>query len=258
MPPKKQPTGTTPTGTSKKISEEVEAVRDYAKSIGASEEFCTKVESLSLMLASMLKAFMENLGGYSCARCAAPGSDQSAAQKRALKVAGFDVDSSPAKSLWCAVCSEKRTHYVLSSLSLAPSTERVNLTSNERKKVLSIIGEKDAFLGSTPQQIEIDHRVPMLRSESDEEAVDLNDKGAVMRKFMPLSRQSNLTKSRNCERCAETALRPPFLGINFWYEGNESYDTSLGCAGCGWAYPEKWKEALVEILRAKGRKGRRT
>ncbi len=61
---------------------------------------------------------------------------------------------------------------------------------------------------------------------------------------MVLSRENNLLKSRSCEKCVKTGKRQPFMGIKFFYKGNEKYTEDLGCEGCGWHNPKKWKEEL--------------
>ena len=68
----------------------------------------------------------------------------------------------------------------------------------------------------------------------------------------------NLLKSRACESCFETNIRPPFHGISFWYDGRgkhwpieapkTGYRANKGCYGCGWYDVLAWKEKLNQEL----------
>ena len=46
---------------------------------------------------------------------------------------------------------------------------------------------------------------------------------------------------RKCESCVENGERPPFLGIEYDYEGDAAYDESVGC---GWYNPQAWRASL--------------
>lgn len=73
-------------------------------------------------------------------------------------------------------------------------------------------------------------------------------------KFQLLTREHNLWKSRYCEHCNKTNERGTFIGINFFYEGDELWDNEIasdnerGCVGCFWFNPENWRYNLNEFL----------
>ena len=50
--------------------------------------------------------------------------------------------------------------------------------------------------------------------------------------------------SRKCESCVENGERPPFLGIEYDYEGDAAYDESVASVGCGWYNPQAWRASL--------------
>ena len=149
--------------------------------------------------------------------------------------------------MYCPVCGTTRTHYKL--LSLEPEFEekqRISIDSTTRNRILRILGMTDAFSGarisSTP---EIDHKTPWTRLLSDVDASSLQDY-QVKEHFQLLTREHNLLKDRMCGYCKLTNIRPPFLGINFWYEGDARYKDT--CVGCGWYDGIKWKEELNKLL----------
>ena len=48
------------------------------------------------------------------------------------------------------------------------------------------------------------------------------------------------------KKCKNENIRPPFLGIPFWYSGNDTYSDS--CDGCGWFDGTRWREEVTKIL----------
>ena len=120
-----------------------------------------------------------------------------------------------------------------------------------RRKIITHYDGKDEILDYAPtgRAIEIDHRVPEVRWKVSEKELDDNPTEAeIEERYMLLVREHNLLKSRNCERCKRTGKRQPFLDIHYFYEGNEEYDDRIGCVGCGWHNPKKWKKTINEKL----------
>ena len=67
---------------------------------------------------------------------------------------------------------------------------------------------------------------------------------------MLLTSPNNLLKSRICEECAKTNKRGKgYKVIEFWYEGTEQYDESIGCRGCFWHNPSAWREELNKKIK---------
>ena len=198
----------------------------------------------------LLAACKANLGNWTCAYCAS-NSGQPAATFREIKKKGYRfAEVSPGRwacERYCPRCKTERTHYKL--LSLEPefdARERIIIDNRTRARILSILGNRDAFTGasitSTP---EIDHKVPWTRLEQDIDASRLTD-NEIKQHFQLLTREHNLLKDRMCGQCKLKGERPPLFGINFWYAGDSQYRGT--CVGCGWYDGIIWKEELNNLL----------
>lgn len=108
----------------------------------------------------------------------------------------------------------------------------------------------------------VDHRFPMERygNIEDENPVDMTEE-QIQKKFQLLKKDDsgnhNLLKSRACERCLKTGKRGSFLGVNFFYQGDENWPESCprtgeeareGCIGCGWYDINKWRDELNKFI----------
>jgi len=68
------------------------------------------------------------------------------------------------------------------------------------------------------------------------------------------NRENNLWKSRYCERCKQTDIRGTFIGINYFFVGQQKWsseippDNEQGCVGCFWHDPGTWRASLNEVL----------
>lgn len=198
----------------------------------------------------LLKAFKENVGEWTCGDCNS-GSNQPAATFREIKKMGYVFEEVAtnrwAKSMFCPVCNANRSHYkLISAEPLVEAKARCTITPTQRKRVLALLEERDAFSGasitSTP---EIDHKVPWSRLDSDIDISTLTD-DEVKKHFQLLTREHNLLKDRACQYCIKNKKRPPLFGISFWYEGNESYQGT--CIGCGWYDGNTWRTMLNDFL----------
>jgi len=122
------------------------------------------------------------------------------------------------------------------------------------KKVRKIYNDKDAFDDSVPayvkSKIEVDHREPTIRNPAPGYPSKNASNKEFENRYMLLTRQNNLRKSRACEHCKRTGKRAASRdGVKHWYEGVEKYDSKIGCIGCFWAYPEKWRESVNDKKR---------
>ena len=108
-----------------------------------------------------------------------------------------------------------------------------------------------------PNQLEVDHRFPQVRWTQDEIYAPHMSEERIHKKFQLLTREHNLWKSRYCERCKQTGERGTFIGINYFYEGDEIWEQNIpdedeqGCLGCFWYDPETWRNSLNSELRKK-------
>jgi len=164
------------------------------------------------------------------------------------------------KNIYCPTCGIKTVHRKLKSLEILNETKsRSGVSSYLARKVKQIYDNKDAvFLREfSPRELEVDHKFPQIRWRGDEEENKLNmSEDEIRKKFILLTRSNNLLKSRYCEKCVTTGKRGYFPGIYFWYEGDENWNgrdkyDELGCIGCFWYDPYKWREELNKLVNKK-------
>ena len=122
----------------------------------------------------LLEYFKNHVGEWACSMCGSH-SVQPAATFRTLKNAGWQFEEiSPqrwGKQMFCPVCGQETTHYKLKSLQQGLDKSRLGITPAQKKRVISIIGDVDAFTGaSVKSSLEIDHKVPFDRLKETEDS----------------------------------------------------------------------------------------
>jgi|GEM_PF-329554 len=161
------------------------------------------------------------------------------------------------KKQYCKNCNMNTVHRKLASLEILEDTKvRMGIPASLARKVKMLYKNEEAlFLREFPQrELEIDHKFPQIRWESDEEEnkVTMSEK-EIRSKFILLTRSNNLLKSRQCEKCVKDGIRGSFPGIYYWYEGDEKWrgkskSDESGCIGCFWHDPYKWREELNKLV----------
>ncbi len=161
------------------------------------------------------------------------------------------------KIQFCKTCDMKTVHRKLESLAVLDDTKvRTGIPVSLARKIKMLYKNEEAlFLREfAPKELEIDHKFPQVRWESDEEEnkVSMSDE-EIKSKFILLTRSNNLLKSRQCEKCEKTGIRGNFPGIYFWYQGDNTWQgksksDESGCVGCFWYNPYKWREELNKIV----------
>ena len=160
----------------------------------------------------------------------------------------------------CNSCGKSTMHDILvmlSNLKLVRSDNRRKPISKMlNQKIKQTFLRKEAAFGvaRTNEELIIDHKFPSQRwfgHESDN-TNDMTDE-AIRNKFQLLSNQTNMQKSRACDRCVKESLRGVFMGIPWFHEGDERWRTTKhnesGCIGCAWYDLEEWKRKLIAKLR---------
>jgi hypothetical protein len=182
---------------------------------------------------------------------------QPAARLKSLKTKGYIIGS---RRKQCAMCNKKTMHDILIML---PSIETRFEHGNElrkpmsdvlKKRIKSLLGNREVCFNVVRTEVEllIDHKFPSQRwnlPESDNPN-DMSE-AAIRQKFQLLSNQTNMWKSRYCDTCVKTGKRGDFMGIKWYYAGNENWEGQTpndenGCKGCPWYDLELWKTKLAE------------
>ena len=203
----------------------------------------------------LLAYFKEHIGEWACSMCGSH-SGQPAATFRELKNAGWQFEEyAPqrwGKQEFCNKCGQKTTHYKLISVVKGNNKSRIVITSSQRRRVIGLLSETDAFTGaSVKSSLEIDHKIPFDRLKEGPGDINIdelsNDQIGVH--FQILTRDHNLLKDRACQSCIKTNVRPPLFGIRYWYKGGSEYCGS--CEGCGWHDGVEWRRRLNEVISCK-------
>ena len=129
---------------------------------------------------------------------------------------------------------------------------RAMYSPKEVTAIRKILGRVDNFtLIRTSTPLEIDHRVPVIRRSATkdiaETKVDITNEQKITLEYQMLTRDSNLYKSRMCERCVKLETKPEvFLGIPIPSSigGGLPYSDTNSCGTCPFAYPEKFRASL--------------
>lgn len=199
----------------------------------------------------LLAAFQEGVNTWICRMHNSGNANQSAATFREIKKRGYSFEETAPKrwdkSMFCDTCQTKTTHSKLLELNpVFSSKPRITIPPTDRARILKIFNFKDAFTGgsisSTP---EIDHKIPWSRLEQDINSYLMNE-SEIEFNFQLLTGEHNLLKDRACTSCIKTNLRPPFLEIKFWYQGDHTYTGS--CEGCGWYDGTLWRKKLNDKI----------
>jgi hypothetical protein len=179
---------------------------------------------------------------------------QPASTFREIKKLGYEFEELSigrwGKQMFCPICDQVTTHYKL--LNTEPTVKehrRCVITKQSRDRVIKLLEGKDAFTNATISSVpEVDHKVPWTKLDEDINISKISDE-EIKENFQLLTREHNLLKDRACRKCRETNKRPPFLGIKFWYLGNNEYHGT--CEGCGWYDGSKWREEINKCIENK-------
>lgn len=155
----------------------------------------------------------------------------------------------------CNNCNQNTVHRKLKSLEINKTDLKTRTTipqalSKKIKKHYNYIDEY-SMRREPENKLEIDHREPQVRWLKQE---DVNNPSMseleIEKKFMLLTRENNLLKSRMCENCVKTGKRAKgYKEIDFWYKGDEEFNVELKCEGCFWNNPSQWRKELNDFIK---------
>lgn len=158
------------------------------------------------------------------------------------------------KKIYCENCGAKTIHRKLKSTEIIDIDlkARTGIPAKIAKRTKELYGCVDEYSVRVEpaNQLEIDHRISQVRWNSNEDDNSNLSDEEIIAKFMLLTRANNLLKSRFCEECAKSGKRAKgYRIIEFWYKGSENYEESIGCEGCFWFNPTKWREELNKKIK---------
>jgi len=203
------------------------------------------------------RVFLELLTGeWECRSCGTGKiNDQPAARIRDIKKRGYIVAT---KSKYCPTC-DKRTYQdilVMIDVELEARPEyRKPISAATKKKILQTLNYKDIVFCATRTETEliVDHKFPSQRWDKPESdnSPDMSE-AEIRSKFQLLTNQTNMLKSRFCDRCVKNSKRGIFMGIGWYNEGDENWQHQFsnedGCKGCPWYDVETWRNALTSRI----------
>ena len=157
---------------------------------------------------------------------------------------------------FCVSCNKKTVHRQLATLERNQNTSsRAGISAKLATRIKKLLKYEEAFWlrELAGNLLEVDHKFPQIRWNSDEESDENANDDELISKYILFTRSNNLLKSRNCERCVKTNKRGNFPGIYFWYDGTENWETEShdekGCVGCFWYDPYTWRAELNKTAR---------
>lgn len=185
---------------------------------------------------------------------------QPAARLRDLKKRGYIIGS---LRKYCDNCGQKTMHDILVML---PNVEARYQHGNElrkpmpeilKKRIKTILDNREVCFNIVRSDVEliVDHKFPSQRwGEPESDNPNNMPEAAIKKKFQLLSNQTNMWKLRYCDRCVKTGKRGDYMGIKWYYEGDEYWNgdnkhDEKGCVGCPWYDLEKWKQQLMSAIK---------
>ncbi len=135
-------------------------------------------------------------------------------------------------------------------------------TPQFKARVIRLLKERNAFEARVTAKKALipDHKFSEVRWDDEtkaENSMDMSD-DEIIEKFQLLDNQRNQQKREICRRCFQEGVRGTIYGINFFYEGDVSWDHTVptvgkaaekGCIGCPWYDIEKWRNELNDRLK---------
>jgi len=186
---------------------------------------------------------------------------QSAARIRDIKKSGYFIASM--RKFCAAGCKNSQMHDILVMIDLPKDSIKNELrkpiSSQLAAKIVSTLGRKESVFDQirTGKELIIDHKFPSqrwTRPESDNK--ESMPEAEIKEKFQLLNNQTNLLKSRECDRCVAEGIRGQFMGIRWYFNGGPNWlfdkDDARGCIGCPWHDVSLWKDQLRDVLKKSG------
>lgn len=156
---------------------------------------------------------------------------------------------------------ETGTHILLVPLPKGGVTGYEVMSPAFKAKAIAVLESVNVYENSKANKHGLlpDHKFPEIRWDEETRAENPEEmpNDEIKEKFQLVDNQRNQQKREVCRKCFQTGERGKLYGVDFFYEGNEKWDTDIpkigkeaekGCIGCGWYDIQKWRESLKELI----------
>lgn len=188
-----------------------------------------------------------------------PANNNGARRIQDLKDQGYTI--STRTSMFDSRLGKNCTHLMLLPLPRGGVTGYETWSPALKEKIIDLFNSTDAYENRKVKKdnIVIDHKFPEIRWDgtTKRENLDQLSEEELRHDFQILDNQRNQQKREACRNCFQTNLRPSPFGIDYYYEGDESWPANvprqgkvaeIGCKGCGWYDLQAWRESLNKKL----------
>lgn len=185
-----------------------------------------------------------------------PGNPNSARRIQDIKDAGYTLASVPRPN------GLKGYNRILLPLPLHSEMGYETFTPQFKARVIRLLKGRNAFEARVTAKKALipDHKFSEVRWDDEtkvENSMDMTDE-QIIQKFQLLDNQRNQQKREICRRCFQEGIRGTIYGINYFYAGDENWDSKIpkvgkaaekGCIGCPWYDIEEWRKVLNKLLK---------
>lgn len=156
----------------------------------------------------------------------------------------------------------RSTYHMLLPFKPVPAATYETIPAKVRKMIFEAHEGINAYTGDPASTSCLpDHKFPEMRWDKDTPDSNENlSKEEMLEKFQIVPENINQMKREVCRGCFQTGKRGKLNGINYFYKGNEIWDSSIpktgkaaekGCVGCFWYDMLAWRKSLHEKLGVK-------
>lgn len=153
----------------------------------------------------------------------------------------------------------KATYHMLLPFERCTPSGYETFSTRVRNEIFKVHNGINAFTGAEGNISCLpDHKFPEIRWNADTPVSNENlTQQEMLKKFQIVPERINQMKREVCRKCFQTGKRGTLNGINFFYEGDKTWNTSIpktgkeaevGCVGCFWYDMIAWRKALNSLI----------
>lgn len=221
------------------------------------EEWRIREKRHALIKGHVTKPFFDVLLSFKEETERLPQNNNGARRIQDIKDAGYTIASIPN-------AKERMTSRILLPLPLHAEMGYETFTPQFKARVIRLLKERNAFEARTTNKKALipDHKFSEVRWDDEtkgENPMEMTDE-EIIQKFQLLDNQRNQQKREVCRRCFQEGIRGTIYGIQYYYKGDEHWDSQIpakgktaekGCEGCPWYDIEEWRRMLNEEIKNK-------